>query len=149
MVQNDNPLELKVPFFQPDHVDLRQYSVFKHSIVTVTIKASRTWSFLINIQVCFSPKIRTAFPLFQKDEFEARYHFHEYITVFKRSKVGQVCLDADDKWFKVWKVCQKDAGSAHCKVKSSDHIIINAFKTDGRSSCFGLWFHLKGNQSLH
>ena len=40
-------------------------------------------------------------------------------------------------------------GMAHCKVKSSDDIIINVLETDGRSLCFGLCFHSKGNQSLH
>ena len=60
-----------------------------------------------------------------------------------------MCLDVDDKLLRVWKVCQKDGGSAYCKVKSSDDIIINVLETDGRSSCFGLCFHLKGNQSLH
>ena len=29
----------------------------------------------------------------------------------------------------------------HCKVKSSDDIIINVLETDGRSLCFGLCFH--------
>ena len=37
----------------------------------------------------------------------------------------------------------------HCKSKSSDDIIIAASETDGRSLCFGLCFHSKGNQSLH
>jgi len=40
-------------------------------------------------------------------------------------------------------------GMAHCKVKSSDDIIINVLETDGRSLCFGLCFHSIGNQSLH
>ena len=40
-------------------------------------------------------------------------------------------------------------GLAHCKVKSSDDIIINVLETDGRRSCFGLCFHLIGNQVLH
>ncbi len=42
-----------------------------------------------------------------------------------------------------------DYGMAHCKVKSSDDIIINVLETDGRSLCFGLCFHSIGNQSLH
>ena len=37
----------------------------------------------------------------------------------------------------------------HWKSKSSDDIIITVSETDGRSSCFGLCFNLKGNQSLH
>ena len=37
----------------------------------------------------------------------------------------------------------------HCKSKSSDDIINTVSEPDGRSSCFGLCFHLKGNQSLH
>ena len=37
----------------------------------------------------------------------------------------------------------------HCKSKSSDDIIITVSEPDGRSLCFGLCFHLKGNQSLH
>ena len=37
----------------------------------------------------------------------------------------------------------------HCKSKSSDDIIITVSEPDGRSSCFGLCFHSKGNQSLH
>ena len=32
----------------------------------------------------------------------------------------------------VCQVCQKVVGSAHCKVKSSDDIIINVLETDGR-----------------
>ena len=40
-------------------------------------------------------------------------------------------------------------GMAHCKVKSSDDIIINVLETDGRSLSFGLCFHSIGNQSLH
>ena len=37
----------------------------------------------------------------------------------------------------------------HCKSKSSDDIINTVSEPDGRSSCFGLCFHSKGNQSLH
>ena len=40
-------------------------------------------------------------------------------------------------------------GMAHCKMKSSDDIVINVLETDGRCLCFGLCFHSKGNQSLH
>jgi len=36
-----------------------------------------------------------------------------------------------------------------CKSKSSDDIINTVSESDGRSLCFGLCFHSKGNQSLH
>ena len=37
----------------------------------------------------------------------------------------------------------------HCKSKSSDDIINTVSEPDGRTSCIGLSFHSKGNQSLH
>ena len=37
----------------------------------------------------------------------------------------------------------------HCRSKSLDDIIITVSGTDGRSLCFGLCFHSKGNQSFY
>ena len=63
--------------------------------------------------------------------------FHEGVEVVKCVCGVWMCVD----------VC---VGLAlHCKSKSSDDIIITVSEPDGRSSCFGLCFHSKGNQSLH
>ncbi len=77
MVQYDNPLELKVPVFQPDHVDLRQYSVFKHSKVTVNIKASRTWSSSSMSKYAVDPRSELCFLDPKKMNFRRDSHFHQ------------------------------------------------------------------------
>ena len=63
--------------------------------------------------------------------------FHEGVEVMKCMCVCVVCVD----------MCFGLA--LHCKSKSSDDIINTVSEPDGRSSCFGLCFHSKGNQSLH
>ena len=76
--------------------------------------------------------------------------FHEGVEVMKC-----VCVCVCVWWLCVcvwcmWMCVDVCVGLAlHCKSKSSDDIIITVSEPDGRSLCFGLCFHLKGNQSLH
>ena len=67
--------------------------------------------------------------------------FHEGAEVMKCVSVS-VCAC-------MWMCADMCFGLAlHCKSKSSDDIIITVSEPDGRSSCFGLCFHSKGNHSL-
>ena len=74
---------------------------------------------------------------------------HEVVEVMNCVCVCGVCGVCVWMWC-MWMCVDVCIGLAlHCKSKSSDDIIITVSEPDGRSLCFGLCFHSKGNQSLH
>ena len=102
--------------------------------MTVNITPSQTWSFFANVQVL--PQTQ-----------HMNHALHDPKEIKRRGEIlsSVRCSDiCECVWlmYFVVRLCT-------CKLESSDDIIITVLETDGRSLCFGLCFHLKGNQSLH